>query len=61
MLFDTQHITVGQKLATTMVSAICLVLAWIGLILFFVFVQILNALADPIPTIPHTPNQDQNS
>ena len=30
MLFDTQHVTAGQRLATIMVLAILLVLVWLG-------------------------------
>ena len=58
MPFDTQHITVAQKLTKTLVLAIFLVLAPLGLVLVLVFVQILNLLAEPVPTIPHTPKLD---
>ena len=55
MLFDTQHITVSQKLAKTMISAIFLALAWLGLVLVIILVKILISIAKTIPTIPQTP------
>ena len=42
----------------TMDLAIFLVLAWFGLVLILVSVQILNALAKPVQTIPQTPQTD---
>ena len=38
-----------------MVSAIVLVSARLGLVLGYIRVQILNALAKTVPMIPHTP------
>ena len=58
MPFDTQHVTVAQKLTKIMVLVIFLVLAWFGLVLIFVFVQIVNPMSKPVPTIPHTPQSD---
>ena len=58
MPFDTQHVNVAQKLTKTIVLVIFLVLAWSGLVLMCVFVQILNLLSEPVPTIPHTPKSD---
>ena len=55
MLFGTQHVTVGQKMAKTMILAIFLALAWLGLVLVIILVQILNAMAKTVPTIPQIP------
>ena len=58
MPFKTQHNTLAQKLSKTLVLAIFLVLARLGLVLVLVFVQILNLLAETVLTIPHTPQLD---
>jgi len=39
-------------------TAIFLVLAWFGFVLVTIFVQILNALAEPVSTILYTPQLD---
>ena len=58
LLVDTQHLTIGQNLAKTMVLAIFLVLAWFCFVLAIILVQILKALAKTVPSIPHTPQMD---
>ena len=45
MLFDTQQVTVAQKLVTALVLAIFLVLPWFG----FGFIQSRNVLAELVP------------
>ena len=39
MLFGTEHVTVGQKMAKTMILAIFLALAWLGLVLVIILVH----------------------
>ena len=45
MVLNTQHVTIGQKLAKTMVLAIFLVIAWSGLDMVLVVLKILDVLA----------------
>ena len=42
-------------MAKTMILAIFLALSWLGLGLVIILVQILNAMAKTVPTIPQTP------
>ena len=55
MLFGTEHVTVGQKMAKTMILALFLALAWLGWVLVIILVQILNAMAKTVPMKFHTP------
>ena len=58
MPFDTQHVTVPQKSTETILLVIFFGLAWFGLALILVFVQILNPLSELVPTIHQTPQSD---
>ena len=49
MVFDTEHVNVGQN---------CYISWFSGLVL--VYAQILNALAKTVPMIPHTTQMDLN-
>ena len=54
MLFDIQHVTLGQKVAKTMVLTIFLVIAWSGLDMVLVVLKILDVLAKTDPMIQET-------